>query len=137
MPNGSPQNVVTLTVTNGQLKVNPPTATINRNVQNVIWNLAPPNAFQNPPVEFVNAPGYSNWPGTTPAPGPGNNQWSASANRPVPVGQPAERYKYNVRWSGGIFDPDVDNQPFPPGMEDDDDDQGGGSGGNPGHHNRG
>lgn len=122
MPNGAPKNVITLTVTNGQLNVNPPNATINRNVQTVFWNLVPPGSFQNPPVAFANnQPGYDNWPGTAPAPGPGNNQWSANANSPVPMGQPAKKYKYNVLWSGGVLDPDIENQPYPPGMEDDDD----------------
>ena len=122
MSNGQPKNVITLTVANGQLNVNPQDGSINRNVQTVFWNLVPPGAFQNPPIGFVNnAPGYSNWPGTAPAPGPGNNQWSANANFPVPAGQPAQRYKYNVYWSGGTFDPDIENQPYPPGMEDDDD----------------
>ncbi|HKO01081.1 MAG TPA: hypothetical protein VJ032_05290, partial [Thermoanaerobaculia bacterium] len=84
------------------------------------------------PITFPTPPpvGFAPWPATgTITPGPGPNQLTANANAPIPGGDPAVTYKYDVHAADGTtLDPDIQNDPFPPGGVDDDV-EGGGSGG--------
>jgi len=99
------------------------------NNQTVTFNFVPDLAsFSNPPITIeTNPPApYTPWPSAgTLVQGPGAKQWTADAKTPIPRGGQAQTYKYTVNYPGGELDPTIENQPYPPGMEDDDD-QGGG-----------
>lgn len=119
---------VTLRITQGVVTADPPNIRIDRNCQIVQFNLVNDNSgtFDSNPIFFPwpvpsTAPlppppcmSYTQWPtaGTIVQTGP--KQYEANANSPIPDGGAAACYKYSVRWSGGIFDPDIQNEPYPP-----------------------
>jgi len=130
--------VVTVTKNANGVNVNPDPAVIaGPNNQTITFNFVPNAAsFSNPPLTLeTNPPApYVPWPSSgTLTQGPGTNQWTANANNPIPRGAPAQMYKYTVNYPGGNLDPGIENQPYPPGMEDDDDQ---GEDGKGPHHNQ-
>lgn len=116
---------ITINVVNGAVQ-QPPPGVANRIDQTVVWtiNNQPGSGitFADPPVVFPSpAPaGYDRWPGGAVTAGPGPNQWTTNVGLQVPPGQ-SQRYKYDIVWTTGTMDPDIENQGYPPTEEDDKD----------------
>lgn len=114
----------------GGVVQSPPRANANRIEQQVVWIINnPPNSgitFANPPIEFVSPPpaGYNPWPGTTVTQDSGSpNQWVANVDKVLMPGGIPELYKYDIVWTTGRLDPDLQNDPVPPYGEEDDKDK--------------
>ena len=106
----------------------PPVGVANRLNQTVIWTISNPSGsgitFANPPIVFPSPPpaGYNSWPGSAVTSGPGANQWTANVNLELPSGQ-NQTYKYDIVWTTGRMDPDLENQGYPPGEDEKDKDK--------------
>lgn len=133
MPGPCPRTV-TIRITNNQIAVQPPSVTIDRDCQSIQWNLVTDGSgtFADEPITFPPVPtsgpqpacgSYTPWPSTGTIQKTGPMQWEANANSPVPPGGSAVCYKYDVNWSGGVLDPDIENDPYPPGDADKDKDK--------------
>lgn len=122
MPNGDPcPRTLTFRINQGAVSAHPPRSFINTECQQIRVNLVTDGSgtYNNPPIEFpwpAPGPGYSQWKGTVQQTGP--NQWLLDAKDPLSPGTPPKLYKYNILWSGGTFDPDIENDPYPPGAKD-------------------
>jgi len=142
MPGPCPRTI-TITIHKGNISVYPSSANIDTDCQQIQWNLVsdPSGSFRTPAIVFPwpvppSAPpapcsgGYSRWRGTVTQTGP--MQYEGDATEPLPSGAPALCYKYNVNWEkGGVpqtFDPDIKNDPYPPGSDDDENGPGRGHG---------
>lgn len=120
---------IVINVVNGVVQ-SPPRANANRIEQDVVWIINNPSGsgitFANPPIEFV-APaptGYDAWPGSAVNQDPQSpNQWNANVNFRVPAGSPSQLYKYDIVWTTGRLDPDISNDPYPPGDGNEDKDK--------------
>lgn len=116
---------IVINVVNGVVQ-QPPTGVANRNDQTVIWIINnPPGSgitFAAPPVVFPTPPptGYDPWPGGAVVPGTGPNQWTTNVGLQLPPGQ-SQKYKYDIVWTTGRMDPDLENQGYPPLPEKDKD----------------
>lgn len=123
MPNGGPcPRTVTVRITRGQVTVVPARVEIDKVCQVIQWNLVTDGSgtYNDPPISFpwpapVNNPPYSQWPSAGTLRQTGPLQWEANANSPQ--SSSTVYYKYNIEWSGGSFDPDIANDPYPPGEE--------------------
>jgi hypothetical protein len=124
MPNGGPcPRTVTIRITQGQVTAQPNRVHIDRVCQVIQWNLVTDGSgsFSNPPISFPwpappHDPPYTQWPSATTLVQTGPMQWEANVNSPVNT---MVIYKYDVNWSGGVFDPEAENDPYPPGEDED------------------
>lgn len=118
---------VNIIIRSGNIDVQPPKITTTPTDLTVIWNIMNDGSLTllDPPVQFpwpvpsgapapATCASWSQYSGTVSS-GPGPNQWNA-AFPALPPGD-TRCYKYNVVYTGGSFDPEVENQGPPPGEE--------------------
>jgi len=109
---------IPVTVVGGVVQM-PPIGNADRANQKIVWTIAnPPGSgitFANPPFVFDNPPpaGFDPWPGSAVTAGPGANQWQANVNKLIPGGGTSEKYKYDIVWTTGRMDPEIQNEGFP------------------------
>ena len=130
--------IVILRIGNDGIPVaDPPNVKIATDCQFIHFLCVPSNtSFASPPVEFQTPPpaGFDQWKGTVTQDSKNPRIWIADARDPIPVGGAPKTYKYDVVAADGKrLDPDIDNDPWPPGEPGPKGEHGGGHHSHEGH----
>ena|SRR6185295_5276209 len=120
---------ITITIHNGNISAYPSSANIDSVCQETRWNLVTDGSgdYTDDPITFpwpvpptVPPPScgtYSQWKGTVEQTGP--KQYKGDARERLLPGARPLCYKYDVNWTKDgqpqVFDPDIKNDPYPPG----------------------